>query len=143
MKLRANSLEATVREKILASPSNAFVYADFINVTKDKDQLGRALRKLTTKGDLTRIGKGVYAKTIESRISKRRILSASFPQIALEALKKLQIETFPSTADIEYKEGKSTQVPTGLMIGVNKRVSLKLTYRGRSIKYENITKRKV
>lgn len=143
MKGRANTLEARVRSQIMASPSNAFVYSDFIHVTDDKDQLGRVLRKLASKGDLTKIGKGVYAKTIESRISKERILAASFPEIAIEALKKLQVETYPSKAELDYNAGKSTQVPTGLMIGVNKRISLKLSYRGRSIKYEKVAKRKV
>jgi len=143
MKGRANTLEARVRSQIMASSSNAFVYSDFIHVTADKDQLGRVLRKLARKGDLTKIGKGVYARTIESRISKERILAASFPEIAIEALKKLQVATYPSKAEIDYNAGKSTQVPTGLMIGVNKRISLKLSYRGRSIKYEKVAKRKV
>ena len=51
-------------------------------------------------------------------------------------MEKLKIKTFPSQAELDYNSGKSTQVPTGLRIAVNKHVSRKISYNGRTITYE-------
>jgi hypothetical protein len=104
----------------------------------DYDQVGRALRKLATKGKIMKIGYGLYAKTKVSRFSGRLTLKKNLPEIATEALQRLGIETVPSTLEREYNAGRTTQVPTGRLIGIKSRVRRKIGYNGTYVSYERI-----
>lgn len=135
---KKRTLEEKIVIRINKSNKNAFIPSDFFDLS-DRDQVGRVLRKLVQKEFLIKLGQGVFAKTKTSPITKKRILATSFSFVAKEALAKLNVKTFPSQAEQDYNSGKSTQIPTGLMIAVNSRISRTLTYNGRSIKYERIT----
>lgn len=134
------NLEDKVRLRIKKSNKTAFVSSDFFDLCASsvQDQVGRVLRKMVREQDLIKLGRGVFAKTKFSETLNKKIIATNFSEAARQALTKLKIKTFPSTAEIEYNSGQSTQVPTGLMIGVNKRVARNLSYNGRSIKYEKV-----
>jgi hypothetical protein len=134
---KKRTLEEKIVVRINKSKTNAFIPSDFFDLS-DRDQTGRVLRKLVNTGFLIKLGQGVFAKTKESPVAKKRILAASFPEIVKEALEKLKVKTFPSQAERDYNSGQSTQIPTGLTIAVNSRISRTFTYNGRSIKYERI-----
>lgn len=53
-------------------------------------------------------------------------------------MKRLKVEIAASQAEKDYNSGKSTQVPTGLLIGVRGRISRKIGYGGDKIYYEYI-----
>lgn len=131
----------TLKEKIIVrlnkSNKSAFILPEFFDLS-DRDQVGRVLRYLVKEGVLIKIGQGVFAKAVRSPISQKIILADSFQEVAKEALAKLKVKTFPTSAEKEYNSGLSTQVPTGLMIGVKGRISRVLSYNGRRIKYERI-----
>lgn len=135
--MRVVSLEDKVRERIERSPENVFLSSDFADFANSA-QISRLLRRLSEEGVLIKIGVGIFVKTIKSPYFDKPIPKMSFPELAREALQKLNVKTFPCDALLAYNNGLSTQVPTGLMIGVNKRVSRKLAYNGRSIKYERV-----
>lgn len=136
--LKKRTLEEKIVVRINKSKTNAFIPSDFFDLS-DRDQVGRVLRKLVKNEFLIKLGQGVYAKTKLSPIANKRILATSFSSIVKEALTKLKVKTFPSTTEQDYNSGKSTQIPTGLMIAVQSRISRTLTYNGRSIKYERVT----
>lgn len=136
--LKNRTLEEKIITRINKSKSNAFILSDFRDLS-DKNQISRVLRKLVKREFLVKLGQGIYAKTKLSPVGNKRILGTSFPDIAKEALEKLKIKTFPSQAEFDYNSGKSTQVPTGLRIAVNKRVFRKISYNGRQISYEQST----
>lgn len=133
--LKNRTLEEKIITRINKSKSNAFILSDFRDLS-DKNQISRVLRKLVKREFLVKLGQGIYAKTKLSPVGNKRILCTSFPDIAKEALEKLKIKTFPSQAELDYNSGKSTQVPTGLRIAVNKHVSRKISYNERTITYE-------
>jgi hypothetical protein len=130
-----------LREKIIVrlNKSNkiAFILSEFLDLS-GRDQVGRVLRYLVKEGILIKIGRGVFAKAVRSPISQKVILADSFQEVAKEALAKLKVKTYPTFSEQEYNSGLSTQVPTGLMIGVKGRISRVLSYNGRRIKYERI-----
>lgn len=132
-----NTLEAKMRYRINKSKASAFVLSDFYDLS-DRDQVGRILRKMVKEQFLIKIGQGVFARTKESQISGKRILETDFITVAKQALQKLKIKIRPSKAEQDYASGKTTQIPTGLRIGVNKRVARTLTYNGRTISYEQV-----
>ncbi|MBS0027529.1 hypothetical protein KE626_09445 [Chitinophaga sp. 2R12] len=100
------------------------------------DQVGRALRQLTAKKNLIRIGYGLYSKVKTSFVTGEVIPQESLPVLAKEAMRILGVPTSPTRAETDYQTGKSTQIPTGRLIGVESRISRKITYKGSSISYE-------
>lgn len=131
------TLEYKIRLRIKKSKAVAFVLADFLDLS-DRDQVGRVLRKLVAENTLLKIGMGIFAKCRRSSFTNKIILEKDLGSVAREALNKLKIKTLPSSAELNYNDNFSTQVPTGLMIGVTKRVSRTISYNGKSIKYERI-----
>lgn len=129
------TIEYRIMARIARKKSAVFVRDDFSDIS-DYDQVGRALRNLTKKGSLIRLGYGVYARAKKSTINGETVPVAPLPVLAKEALQRLGIETAPSRLEKAYNTGKTTQVPTGRLIGVKGRVKRKLGYRGAFISYE-------
>ena len=100
------------------------------------DQVGRALKRLTAGDRLVRIGYGLYARSISAPISGTTIPALPLPMLAAEALTRLKVQAVPSTFDQRHNEGASTQVPTGRVIAVKRRISRKIGYGGRNIVFE-------
>ena len=137
-----NTLEAKMRYRINKSKVSAFILSDFYDLS-DRDQVGRVLRKMVKEQFLIKIGQGIFAKTKESKLTGKRVLETDFITTAKQALRKLKVKIFPSKAEQDYNSGKSTQVPTGLRIGVNKRISRTISYNGREISYEQCRNNKI
>lgn len=78
--------------------------------------------------ELPIVGYGVYAKAKKLPINGEVVTVAPLPILAKEALKRLGITTVPSRLEKACNAGKTTQVPTGRLIGVKGRVSRKLGY---------------
>jgi hypothetical protein len=92
------------------------------------DQVLRALRELVRAGRLLRLGYGVYARAITSRLSGKAILynPDGLDGAAREALTKLGVEWEPTDAQRAYNEGRSTQVPANPAIKIIGRFSRRL-----------------
>jgi len=129
------TIEYKIMARIVRKNASVFVREDFKDLS-DYDQVGRALRNLTKKGRLIRLGYGVYAKVKKSLINGKTVPVAPLPTLAKEALQRLGVETAPSRLEQAYNAGKTTQVPTGRLIGVKGRVNRKLGYQGAFISYE-------
>lgn len=132
-----NTLEKKIAYRIKRSKTSAFVRQDFKDIG-GYDQIGRVLRTLVRKKQLISLGYGSYARARRSRISGALIPEKPLPDLAKELLKKLGVKTGPSSAEAAYNAGKSTQVPTGRVIGVKRRVSRQIGYNGRSVSFEKI-----
>jgi hypothetical protein len=132
------TVEYKIMARIARKKNAVFVRDDFSDIS-DYDQVGRALRSLTKKGNLIRLGYGVYAKAKKSPINGEAVPFAPLPTLAKEALQRLGVETLPSRLEKAYNAGETTQVPTGRLIGVKGRVNRKLGYRGAFISYERTT----
>ena len=60
-------------------------------------------------------------------------------KILIPTLKKYGVKILPTSYEREYNSGATTQVPTGLVIGVDRRVSKKIGFNGRFVKYEKVS----
>ncbi len=137
--LKNKTLEKKVLERISRKKGAVFVRADF----KDfggYDQVGRVLKNLVRKETIAKIGYGLYAKTKTSSISGKQILAMSLPNLGREAVERLGIKVVPSEMEEEYNSGRSTQVPTGRVIGVEGRISRKIGYQGVYVSFEQHAK---
>ncbi len=135
--MRLKSLDKKIKYRIAKSKDNVFVLEDFFDLS-GRDQVGRALRQLIKKGELVRIGYGLYAKAAYSEFSNRFVPVRPLSWLAKEAMKKLGVKTAPTKYERMYNEGSSTQVPTGRVIGVRNRVSRKISFEGSDIVYEYV-----
>ncbi|HHE08194.1 MAG TPA: hypothetical protein ENL01_04915 [Chlorobaculum parvum] len=135
---KCGTVEYRIMARIARKKRAVFVRDDFRDIS-DYDQVGRALRSLTKKGSLIRLGYGVYAKAKKSPINGEAVPVAPLPSLAKEALQRLGVETTSSRLEEAYNAGETTQVPTGRLIGVKGRVNRKLGYRGAFVSYERTT----
>lgn len=135
--MRLKTLDSKIKYRIARSKDNVFIPEDFSDLS-GRDQVGRVLRQLIKEGTLVKIGYGLYAKARYSDLFNKVMPAESLSALAREALEKLGIETVPTTYERLYNEGKSTQVPTGNVVGVKDRVARKISFEGREIIYERV-----
>lgn len=134
-----NSLKSKVKYRIGRSRSTVFVPGDFKDLS-GRDQVGRALRELVAEEALIKFGRGLYAKAKRSSLTNKVIPVKPLPELAKEALtQKLHVEVVSERAQGRYNDKRSTQVPTGRVIAVKGRVSRKMAYDGKSIKYQHVS----
>lgn len=134
---RARTLEQKIALRISRSKREVFLRKDFEDLG-DYDQVGRCLKKLIEKKKLIRIGYGLYAKATIGPLTGAMVPRRGISRITQEALRRLGIETAPSSCEQLYNSGKTTQVPTGRVVGVKGRISRKIGYNGISVTYERI-----
>lgn len=129
------ALEERIVRRIKRMKSTVLMREDFVDLG-GYDQIGRVLRQLTDKGEIIKIGYGLYAKAERSPITGSILPLRSLPALAKEALSRLHVQTLPTKMELDYNSGKSTQVPTGRLIAVTSRVSRRIGYNGHYISYE-------
>jgi hypothetical protein len=134
-----DTLKSRIKYRINRSKATVFTPGDFFDLA-DRDQIGRVLRQLLKEEALIRFGQGLFAKAKRSALTGKVIPLKPLPELAREALtEKLKVEVVPSKEMQAYNEGRTTQVPTGRVIAVRGRVSRKMAYDGKSIKYQYVS----
>ena len=131
----SKTLEGKIATRIARKQTPVLLREDFDDLG-GYDQVGRALLTLSKKGKLIKIGYGIYAKAKVSSLTGNTVPIEPLPALAQKALDRLGASPGPSRAAIDYQERRSTQVPTGRLISVNKRVSRKIGYNNIAITYE-------
>lgn len=129
------TLKQKISERVARQEGDVFLRKDFEDLG-GYDQVGRALRQLVREGKLVKIGYGLYARATTSPLSGKTIPNKALPKLAVQALDRLNIKVIPSSFHRDYNEGRTTQVPTGRVIGVRGRISRKIGYNGRYVTFE-------
>ena len=135
--VRNSSLESKMIFRVKRSKDGTFIPSDFFDLS-DRDQVLRVLRSLIKKNLIIRVGQGVYTRAKISSITQKPVPEENLRKIAITALKKYGVKILPTSYEREYNNGATTQVPTGLVIGVDRRVSKKIGFNGRFVKYEKV-----
>jgi len=93
-----------------------------------EDQVLRALRGFVRDGRLVRLGYGVYARAIMSRLTGEPLLYArnDLSGAVRQALDKLGVKWEPTESERAYNEGRSTQIPLDPVLRVKGRFSRRL-----------------
>jgi hypothetical protein len=113
---------------------DVFLRADFGDLG-GYDQVGRALRKIVREGRLVRVGQGLYVRARPSITTGEPVPVGGLNALK-EALQRVGVETLPSRLEQVYDAGRTTQVPTGRVVGVMRRVRRKIGYGGFSLSFE-------
>ena len=129
-----DTLEARIAKRIDRKRSDVFLRADFADLG-GYDQVGRVLRRLVRAGKLLKVGFGLYTRAVPARIGVRPIPPKGLTTLR-EALERVGSRTYPSRALEDYDAGRTTQVPTGRVVAVRRRVRRKIGYNGISLSFE-------
>jgi hypothetical protein len=137
MPKRRMTLRQQVEARIAKRRDDAFLTREFLDLGGERQVL-RALRELTDEGKLIRLGYGVYGRAEISPITKQPMLAgAGFNAVARRALDKLKVRWEPPTAERDYNEGRSTQVPMNPMVRLRgDRFNRKLRYKTMELAFE-------
>ncbi len=128
-----------MKYRISRSKATVFTPRDFFDLS-DRDQIGRVLRQLVGDDALVKFGRGLYAKAKLSKITGKVVPIKPLPDLAKEALsEKLKVMVVTSSDFDKYNGGETTQVPTGRVIAVKGRVTRKMAFDGKSIKYRYVS----
>ena len=131
------TLEKLIVSRIARKKTTVFLRKDFADLA-GYDQVGRSLRQLVARGKLVKIGYGLYAKAAVSPLSGKVVPTTGFRELAEQALRRLEVAVVPSSYERAYNEGRTTQVPTGRVIGVKSRVARTIDYDGKYATFERV-----
>jgi hypothetical protein len=128
------TLEMQLLKRIDRKRGDVFLRSDFADLG-GYDQVGRVLRELVREGRLMKIGYGFYSRAVKSPFDDSLVPPKGLSTLR-EALKRIGIEILPSRSMQDYNAGRTTQVPTGRVVGVRKRVRRKIGYNGINLSFE-------
>jgi hypothetical protein len=131
---KPESLEQRLERRIARKRGDVFLREDFRDLG-GYDQVGRALRKLVRKGELLKLGYGIYTRAARSPFTDKPVPPKGLRTLK-EALTRLGVEIVPTRLEEAYNAGRSTQVPTGRVVGVRGRVRRQIGYNGVVLGYE-------
>jgi hypothetical protein len=132
--MKSETLETQMLNRIGRKRGDAFVRSDFGDLG-GYDQVGRVLRELVRKGRLVKVGQGLYARARASITSGEPVPARGLTTLT-EALGRVGIETVPTRLERAYNAGETTQVPTGRVVGVTRRVRRRVGYGGINLSFE-------
>jgi hypothetical protein len=134
---RRVTLRQRIEARIAKRRDDAFLTREFLDLGGERQVL-RALRALTEQGKLIRLGYGVYGRAEISPITKQPMLAGDgFGPVARQVLDKLKVRWEPTTAERDYNEGRSTQVPMTPRVRLRgSRFNRKLRYKAMELAFE-------
>ncbi len=132
--MKPETLETRIEKRIARKRGDVFLRADFEDLG-GYDQVGRVLRQLVKQGQLLKLGYGIYSRAVKSPLTGQLIPPKGLTTVT-EAVKRLGVETAPTRMERDYNTGRTTQVPTGRVIGIKGRLRRKLGYNGFTLSFE-------
>src|SRR6266404_8456028 len=131
--MKREPLEARLLKRIARKRGDVFLRSDFQDLG-GYDQVGRGLRELVRQSQLMRIGQGLYARARKG--TSGQLVPTKGLATLTEALERVGVATVPTRLEQAYNAGQTTQVPTGRVVGVDRRVRRKIGYGGFSLSFE-------
>lgn len=128
------SLETRISKRIGRKKADVFLRSDFCDLG-GYDQVGRILRQLVQSGRLMKIGQGLYARTLKSPFDNQTIPPKGLRTLT-EALNRLGIQTTATRLEQAYDDGRTTQLPSGRVVAVTRRVRRTIGYNGITLSFE-------
>jgi Family of unknown function (DUF6088) len=128
-------IKELVLDKVNRSEYDVFMRKDFLSIGSYQ-QVVIVLKELCQEQKLIKIGRGLYAKAAiasEPPLVGEVYIRIGIIQSARQALERLGYQVVPTSAENDYNDGVTTQVPTGRKIGINgakptRKIGNKITY---------------
>lgn len=131
----SESIECKSLNRLKAIRGSAVLRKDFDGLGSYR-QISRALNKLIEEKKLVKIGAGIYAKAYLSKYSNTPLIKNGTDATLRAALKRLEIQYEPGSAEKAYNEGKTTQVPVRNIVRLKSRCRRRLGYKNSELIFE-------
>jgi hypothetical protein len=131
----SESIEYKALNRLKAIRGSVVLRKDFNDLGSYR-QISRALNELIAKKKLVKIGAGIYAKAYLSKYSDVPLVKNGTDSALREALKRLGVAYEPGSAEKDYNEGKSTQVPVRNIVKLKSRCRRRIGYRNSELIFE-------
>ena len=129
------SMEYKALNRLKAIRGSVVLRKDFNDLGSYR-QISRALNELIAEKKLVKIGAGIYAKAYLSKYSDIPLVKNGTDSTLREALKRLGIAFEPGSAEQEYNEGKTTQVPVRNIVRLKSRCRRRIGYKNSELIFE-------
>lgn len=130
-----DSTEYQALNRLKTIRSNVVLRADFNDLGSYR-QLSRIFKKFTFEKKLVKIGSGLYAKAYVSKYSNVPLIKNGTDAALREALKRLGIAYESGSAEKDYNEGKTTQIPVGNVVKLKDRCRRRIGYKNSKLIFE-------
>ena len=135
--MRPARIKQRILDYLAARPKEtAFLRSEFVALAESRSGVDKALRALIKEDVFVRGGWGVLVRAVPSDYSKRTIPLKPVDKFATEVLKKLGVQAGPSQMERDYRIGRTNQMQANLVISVNRRISRKIGFGRRMVRYE-------
>lgn len=131
----SDSVEYKALNRLKTTRGSVVLRADFNDLGSYR-QVSRVLNRLIEEKKLVKIGKGIYAKAYLSKYSDTPLIKNGTDSALREALKRLSIAFEPGSAEKEYNEGKTTQIPVHNIVRLKNRCRRRIGYRNSKLIFE-------
>jgi hypothetical protein len=129
------SLEYKALNRLKSIRGSVVLRQDFNDLGSYR-QISRVLNKLIHEKKLVKIGVGIYAKAYLSKYSNIPLIKNGVDPTLREALKRLGVTYKPGSAEQEYNEGKTTQVPVRNIVRLKSRCLRRIGYKNSELIFE-------
>jgi len=129
------SIEYKALNRLKSIRGSVVLRSDFDNLGSYR-QISRALNKLIEEKQLVKISTGIYAKAYLSKYSDTPLIKNGTDPTLRQALKRLGIAYEPGSAEKEYNESKTTQVPVRNIVRLKSRCRRRIGYRNCELIFE-------
>jgi len=130
-----DSIEYRALNRLKTIRGNVVLRKDF-NGLGSYRQISRVLNELIAEKKLVKIGAGIYAKAYSSKYTDIPLIKNGTDFVLREALKRLGIAYELCSAEKDYNEGKTTQVPVRNIVKLKSRCRRRIGYRNSELIFE-------
>lgn len=131
----SESIEYKALDRLNAIKANVVLRKDFVGLGSYR-QISRILNKLVAEKKLVKIGAGLYAKAYLSQYTDIPLVNNGIDSTLREALERLGVDYEPGSAEKNYNEGKTTQVPVNNVVRLKSRCRRQISYRNTELIFE-------
>lgn len=129
------SIEYKVLVRLKSIPGSVVLRKDLDDLGSYR-QISRVLNELIAEKKLVKIGVGIYAKAYLSKFSDTPLIKNGADAALRVALKRLGVAFEPGSAEKNYNEGKTTQVPVGNIVRLKSRCRRRIGYKNSELIFE-------
>lgn len=122
-----NSIEYKALKRLKSIRSTVVLRKDFDGLGSYR-QISRILKNFILQRKLVKIGSGLYAKAYISEYTNTPLIKDGTRPTLRQALKRLGIAYESGSAEKEYNEGKTTQVPVKNIVRLKSRCRRRIGY---------------
>ncbi len=130
-----DSIEFKMINRIKLLRGTVVLRKDFNDIGSYR-QTSRVFKQLVLEGKLVKISTGVYAKAYTSKYTDIPLIKNGTDSALREALKRLGVKYELGSAERDYNEGKTTQVPVTNIVRLKSRCRRHFAYRNNSLIFE-------